>query len=336
MPGATENLKVSRKLAAILAADIAGYSALMGAHEEATVRDLKAHQSVVLPLISEHGGRVIDTAGDGILAEFASVINAVDCAVAIQKAMVERNVGVEEQRRMQYRIGINLGDVIHDDVRVYGDGINIAARLESIAEPGGITISGKVYEEVVGKLLVDFEDAGERSLKNIARPVRVYRVRWVGGPPPTAIRKASVARSLVPQRLLGLLGIGEKGSPTRIVSSANGGTTGRPASRLSIMVFPFRNLSGNPAEDYLADGITEDLTTDLSRMAGSFVIARNTAFTFKGKLSTFGRSAANLGCGMHSLVASGALEIWSASMRSSSTLIQAPTFGRIASMLVGS
>jgi adenylate cyclase len=147
----SKNPKVTRRLAAILAADIAGYSARMGANEEATVRDLKDHQATILPMIADHGGCIIDTAGDGILAEFASVVNAVECAVAIQKTMAERNAGIDPDRRLQFRIGINLGDVIHDEARVYGDGVNIAARLESIAEPGGICISAKVHDEIGGK-----------------------------------------------------------------------------------------------------------------------------------------------------------------------------------------
>jgi class 3 adenylate cyclase len=170
----------TRKLVAILAADIAGYSALMGTDEARTVRDLKAHQAVVLPMIGEFAGRIIDTAGDGILAEFASVVNAVECAVAIQAKMAERNAPVEPERRMRFRLGINLGDVIYDEARIYGDGINIAARLEAIAEPGGICISSKVYDEINGRINLACDDLGEQQLKNIARPVRVYRVRAAG------------------------------------------------------------------------------------------------------------------------------------------------------------
>jgi adenylate cyclase len=176
MATAGQHPKVSRKLAAILAADIAHYSALMGADEACTVRDLKGHQAVILPMVAEHGGRIIDTAGDGILAEFASVVNAVECAVAIQKTMAERNAGIDPDRRMQFRIGINLGDVIHDDARVYGDGVNIAARLESIAEPGSICISAKVHDEIGGKTNIACQDFGTHQLKNIAQPVRVYRI----------------------------------------------------------------------------------------------------------------------------------------------------------------
>src|SRR6267142_5633940 len=158
---------VQRRLVAILSADIAGYSRLMGEDEATTVRDLKEHQAVVLPLVGRYGGRIIDTAGDGILAEFPSVINATECAVEIQTIMATRNEGMPESRRMRFRIGINLGDVIHDETRIYGDGINVAARLEGIAEPGGICISRQVFDQVRGKLPFTFEDVGERQVKNI-------------------------------------------------------------------------------------------------------------------------------------------------------------------------
>ena len=178
-----EEPSLRRRLAAILAADIAGYSRLMHADEAATVRDLKAHQSAILPLIGRHGGRIIDTAGDGIMAEFPSVIGATECAVEIQAVMAERNAEVPESRRMQFRIGINLGDVIHDETRIYGDGINIAARLEALAEPGGVLVSSTVYDQVRGKLPVAFEDMGERQVKNIEQPVRVYRLLAPGTSP---------------------------------------------------------------------------------------------------------------------------------------------------------
>src|ERR1700720_4189359 len=167
---------LERRLSAILAADIAGYSALMGTDEARTVRDLKEHQAIVLPMVCEFGGRVIDTAGDGILAEFPSVVNAVTCAVAIQSKMTERNATIEPERRMQFRVGINIGDVVYDEARIYGDGINVAARLEGIAEVGGICISSKVYEEISGRIDLTYEDIGEQQLKKIARPVRAYRV----------------------------------------------------------------------------------------------------------------------------------------------------------------
>jgi class 3 adenylate cyclase len=179
-----------------LPADIAGYSRLMHEDEAATVRDLKAHQSVVLPLVPRHGGRIIDTAGDGILAEFPSVVGAAECAIEIQAVMAARNETVPEHRRMRFRIGINLGDVVHDDTRIYGDGINIAARLEALADPGGVLVSRTVYEQVHGKLPVAFEDTGKRQLKNIEQPVRVYRIRVPGAasaPAPTR-RAATPAR----------------------------------------------------------------------------------------------------------------------------------------------
>src|SRR5262249_38164030 len=208
----------------ILAADIAGYSALMGADEAATVRDLKAHQALVLPIVAEHGGRIIDTAGDGILAEFSSVVSAVECAVAIQRVMARHNAGVEENRRMRFRIGINQGDVVFDDARIYGDGVNVAARLESIAEPGGICISRKVYEDIIGKLQLAFVDAGEQQLKNIAQPVRVYRIS------------------------------GEQLATTRATAKPTLALPDKP----SIAVLPFKNLSGDPEQEYFADGMVED------------------------------------------------------------------------------
>src|SRR5262245_41540610 len=241
--------KTSRRLAAILAADIAGYSALMGADEAGTVRSLKEHQAVVLPMIKENGGRIIVTAGDGILAEFPSVVNAAECAVAIQRTMAERNAGLEEARRMRFRIGINQGDIVFDDTRVYVDGVNVAARLESLAAPGGICISRKVYEEVAGKMQVAFIDLGEQQLKNIAQPVRVYRI---------SDQQLAAARA-----------------------------TAKPALALpdkpSIAVLPFTNMSGDPEQEYFADGMVEDIIAALSRFRSLFVIARHSSFTYKGK-----------------------------------------------------
>jgi adenylate cyclase len=285
-----EESLINRRLSAILAADIAGYSRLMHADEPATVRDLKAHQSAILPLIGRHGGRIIDTAGDGILAEFPSVIGATECAVELQSVMAERNERVPEGRRMLFRIGINLGDVIHDESRIYGDGINIAARLEALAEPGGVLVSSTVYDHVRGKLPFTFEDAGEQQLKNIEQPVRTYRVMIPGAAFTSGA--APLSRTATPDRrrrivlglaaLLILLATGGIWwvSSRRFLSQPADGTQ---APRLSIVVLPFTNLSGDPNQDYFADGVTEDLTTDLSRLAGGFVISRNTAFTFKGK-----------------------------------------------------
>ena len=240
---------VERRLSAILAADIAGYSALMGADEARTVRDLKGHQAVVLPMVGEFGGRIIDTAGDGILAEFPSVVNAVKCAVAIQSSIAERNAANEPERRMQFRIGVNIGDVISDEARIYGDGVNIAARLEGIAEPGGICISDDAFRQVRDKLDVYFQDAGEQQLKNIARPVRVYQLR------PGMAAPAGKASS-------GGLALPDKPS---------------------IAVLPFQNLSGDQEQEYFADGMVEYITTGLSRIKWLFVIARNSSFTYKGR-----------------------------------------------------
>ena len=284
-----EEPSIQRRLAAILAADIAGYSRLMHEDEPATVRDLKAHQSVILPLIARHGGRIIDTAGDGIMAEFPSVIGATECAVEIQTVMAERNKGVPEGRRMWFRIGINLGDVIHDETRIYGDGINIAARLEALAPSGGVLVSNTVYDHVRGKLPFSFEDMGERQVKNIEQPVRMFQLHIPGASSkaaplrhPTLLtdRKRWIVWGLAAFLVLigagGTWWMGSPFLPGRSLDSTE-------APRLSIVVLPFSNLSGDPSQDYFADGITEDLTSDLSRIAGSFVISRNTAFTFKGK-----------------------------------------------------
>jgi adenylate cyclase len=218
----------------------------MGADEARTVRDLKGHQAVVLPMVGEFGGRIIDTAGDGILAEFPSVVNAVNCAVAVQSKMAERNAMIEQERRMQYRIGINIGDVVYDEVRIYGDGINVAARLEGVAEPGGICISSKVYEEISGRVDLGFQDIGEQQLKNIARPVRAYRVRLDRIAPITASALAL-------------------------------------PDKPSIAVLPFQNMSGDPEQEYFADGMVEEIITALSRIRWLFVIARNSTFTYKGQ-----------------------------------------------------
>ena len=285
-----EEPSIPRRLAAILAADIAGYSRLMHEDEPATVRDLKAHQSVILPLIGRHGGRIIDTAGDGIMAEFPSVIGATECAVEIQTVMDERNLRVPESRRMRFRIGINLGDVIHDETRIYGDGINIAARLEALAPPGGVLVSNTVHDQVRGKLPFTFEDVGERQVKNIEQPVRMYQLHIPGASSKavaTLVRHAAltdrrrwIVGGLAAFLLLFVAGgawwMGSPFLPSHLADRTE-------APRLSIVVLPFSNLSGDPSQDYFADGITEDLTSDLSRIAGSFVISRNTAFTFKGK-----------------------------------------------------
>ena len=242
--------RVGRRLAAIVAADVAGYSRLMGLDEVGTARTLREHRKVTDALVAKHGGRLVKTTGDGVLLEFPSVVDAVECAVAVQAVMAQRNEGVPVDRRMLFRIGINLGDILIEGDDILGDGVNIAARLEGIAEPGGICISSSAYDQVRGKVAVEFIDLGEQSLKNIARPCG-----------PTPWPRMSLARAKL-----------QDGRPSTI-----------SAPRLSIVVLPFANIGGDPEQEYFVDGVTESLTTDLSRISGSFVIARNTAFTFKGK-----------------------------------------------------
>jgi len=245
----------TRRLAAILAADVVGYSRLMGADEVGTHERVKAHLAELIdPKIREHHGRIVKTTGDGVLAEFASVVDAVRCAAEIQHTMADRDLDLAEERRLRFRIGVNLGDVIVDGDDIYGDGVNIAARLEGLAAPGGISVSSTVRDHIGDRLPYAFEDMGEQTVKNIARPVQVYAIR-----------------------LEGIAGV-----PTTSASSA---TLNPPtaAPRLSIVVLPFANLSDDREQQYFADGITEDLTTDLSRIPHMFVISRNTAFTYQGK-----------------------------------------------------
>ena len=294
----SESDKSDRKLAAILAADIVGYASLMARDEDATVRDLKALQAVLLPLIAEHAGRVVDTAGDGVLAEFASALRAVECARAFQNAAAEHNAAVEPDRRMQFRIGITLGDIIVDAARIYGDGINVAARLQSIAEPDSIYISSKVFEEISGKIDLEHTDLGVRSLNSIAQPVRVFRLRphrtaasgrQHGVSTYTGWRPVAVAAMA-----LALLG----GAALWVSSGAWQAwdrALHKPESRLSIVVLPFANLSGDPANDYLADSLTADVISHLARVRGSLVIARNTAFAYKGKTVDAKQVARDLG-----------------------------------------
>jgi adenylate cyclase len=245
-----------RRLTAILAADVAGYSRLMGADEEGTHERLKAHLGqLVHPKIEEHRGRIVKNTGDGLLAEFASVVDAVRCAAEVQRGMVDREPEVPDERQIRFRIGINLGDVIVEGGDIFGDGVNVAARLEALAEPGGICISRTVRDHIRDKLAYRFDDMGEQSVKNIARPVRVFALR----PEAVADLPASSAPLATP------------------VSQPAG------APRLSIVVLPFANLSNDPEQGYFADGITEDLTTDLSRIADMLVISRNSAFTYKDK-----------------------------------------------------
>jgi adenylate cyclase len=246
----------TRRLAAILAADVAGYARLMGADEEGTHECLKAYfRQLIDPKIKEHRGHIVKNTGDGLLAEFTSVVDAVRCAAEMQRGMLDREPEVVAEQRIQFRIGINLGDVIAEGGDIFGDGVNVAARLEALAEPGGICISRTVRDHIRDKLPYPFEDLGEQSVKNIARPLRVYALRLEA--------VADLPASSAP--------------PSTSVSQP------ALAPRLSIVVLPFANLSNDPEQQYFADGITEDLTTDLSRIAGMFVISRNTAFTYRNR-----------------------------------------------------
>ena len=299
---------VERRLAAILAADVVAYSRLMGADEEGTLERLKGiRRQLIDPKIREHRGRIVKTTGDGILAEFPSVVDAVRCAVELQRAMVDRNTQIPVDKRIIFRMGINLGDIIGDGEDIYGDGVNIAARLEALAEPGGICISRVVRDQIRDKLPYPFTDMGEQSVKNIARPVRSYALSAAAAammplvektqPAPARARFAPL-RAIVAVGLLGAIAIavaawwaiphrnspmlpGEVPTTARMQGPVV--TAGSRVPPLSIVVLPFSNLSNNPDEEYFADAITDDLTTDLSRISGSFVIAPTTAFTYKGK-----------------------------------------------------
>jgi TolB-like protein/class 3 adenylate cyclase/Flp pilus assembly protein TadD len=286
---------VERKLAAILATDVAGYSRLMHADEEGTLAQLRAHRRALIdPKIKEHHGRIIKTTGDGMLVEFASVVDAVRCAVEVQRGMAERNAGVPQDKRIELRIGVNLGDIIVDGSDIFGDGVNIAARLEGLAEPGGICVSQAACDQVRDKLGFTFEDVGEQAVKNIARPIHVYRVRFEGvelavaeptmGTPTRFHRSVWIAACMV--LLAGAAGGGWYASKPRIAPGA---------PRMSIIVLPFANVGNDPEQEYFADGITDDLTTDLSRISGSSVIARTTAFSYKGKVTDVKQIGRELG-----------------------------------------
>ena len=244
-------MAATRRLAAIMAVDVVGYSRLMGEDEAGTARAVREHREAARPIVAGLGGRIVKTMGDGLLLEFPSVVAAVECAVAIRKLMAEHNADVPEAKRIVYRTGVNLGDVLIEGDDILGEGVNIAARLEGICEPGGVLISGTAFDHVRGKIDADFADLGEKTLKNIARPVRAFALK-------TAAESAAPA-----------------------TSAAAPNAQGPP--RLSMVVLPFANLGGGAQQEHFVDGVTESLTTDLSRIRGSFVIGRNTAFTYKGK-----------------------------------------------------
>jgi adenylate cyclase len=288
---------VERRLAAILAADVVAYSRLIGADEEGTLSRLKALRADAIdPKITEHHGRIVKTTGDGLLVEFASVVGALRCAAEIQAAMAESNAPLPADKRIDLRIGIHQGDIVAEDGDIFGDGVNVAARLEGLAEPGGICVSARVREDAAGKIELAFRDMGEQQLKNIARPVRAYSV----GPAPLLrsnrlriSRNGLIAVAVV--LALATIGtaawwawprLGPPGTTAQALPAATppaASVEAKPAPRLSIVVLPFANLSNDPEQQYFADGITDDLTTDLSRLRNVLVISRNTAFTYKGQ-----------------------------------------------------
>ncbi|MFC1824231.1 adenylate/guanylate cyclase domain-containing protein [Thermodesulfobacteriota bacterium] len=252
--------RASRKLSAIFSADVKGYSRLMGEDELATIETLKKYRGLMSTFIQHFHGRIVDSPGDNLLVEFGSVVDAVECAVKIQEELKVENDELPENRRMEFRIGINLGDVVHEGERIYGDGVNIASRIEGLAVAGGICISRNVYDQVKNKLELNYEYLGEKSVKNIAEPVRVYRVD-----------------------------MGAQDSFTKIKEEI------KLPDRPSIAVLPFLNMSGDPEQEYFSDGITEDLITDLSKISGLFVIARNSVFSYKGKAVNIEKVGRDLG-----------------------------------------
>ena len=248
-----ESQNITRKLAALLGADVQGYSCLMGDDEVATIRTLTAYRSLMTRLIQQHHGKVVDSPGDNLLAEFASALDAVQCAVAVQSELQTRNAELPPNRRMAFRIGINVGDVVVEGQRLYGEGVNIAARLEGLAEGGGICVSGTVYDQVETKLPLGYMSLGEKSVKNIAKPVRVYRV----------LPEEAHIEEVIPEL------------PAEVQTQG--------ADKPSIAVLPFLNMSGDAEQEYFSDGITEDLLTALSKLSGLVVISRNSVFQYKGR-----------------------------------------------------
>jgi len=283
---------MERRLAAILAADVVGYTRLMEADEVGTLAALKARrQDILRPLLAKHHGRVVKVTGDGVLVEFASVLNAVQCGVQLQDAMDSANAELPEDRHIVLRVGINLGDIIVEGGDIYGDGVNIAARLEAAAAPGTVLISGKVREEVASKLGLAFDDLGQQSLKNLAAPVQVYRVSVPGSSGPAA-------------------------APSKVTGPA----------KPSIAVLPFVNMSGNPEQQYFSDGVTEDIITELSRFHSLIVIARNSSFQYRDKATEIRRTARELGV---EYVVEGSVRQASERLRITAQLVDATTGGHV-------
>jgi adenylate cyclase len=299
---ATQDFK--RKLTAILSADVEGYSRLMGEDDQATVRTIKAYREVITEVVQKHRGRVVDSPGDNILAEFASVIDAVGSAVEIQEELKTRNAELPEDRKMEFRIGVNLGDVIHEEERIYGDGVNVAARVESLAEPGGICVSGTVFDQIESKLPLGYEFLGEQSVKNISKPVRIYKAlmdpevvgKVIGekrAEPSRGLRVA-LAAVIVLLLIVGGLLIWRTAFPPVQVASVEKMAFPLP-DKPSIAVLPFTNMSDDPKQEYFIDGLTDQIISGLSKVPNLFVIARQSTFTYKGKPVKVQRVAEDLG-----------------------------------------
>lgn len=286
--------RAKRKLTAILSADVVGYSRLMGEDELATVETLKKYRKVIFSHVSQYNGRVVDSPGDNILAEFGSAVDAVECAVTIQAVLEKENLRFTEERRMVFRIGVNLGDVIHDEGRIYGDGINVAARLEALADPGSVFISGTVHDQVDGKLDLEFEFQGEKQVKNIIRPIKIYSV------------SISPFLSSVDEDLK--IGLDE--------------TVLTLPDKPSIAVLPFTNMSGDPTQEYISDGITENIIATLSIISEMFVIARNSTFVYKGKSVKVQEVGRSLGV---RYILEGSVQKAGNNLRITAQLIDAPT-----------
>ena len=313
-----------RKLAAILSADVVGYSRLMAANEAATVETLKAYRDIIARLVARRGGRVVNAPGDALLAEFPSAVEAVQAAIEIQQSVEGHNIELEADRRMQFRIGVNLGDVIEEaDGTIYGDGVNIAARLEALAEGGGVCISSNVYDAVEGKLALGFDFLGEHQVKNIAKPVRVYRVR--------AESKQASVRSRPKRRMQWQIAVPVVAAILLLLGAAGAWRWSSPSvsplsEKASIAVLPFENIGGDSKWDRFADGITEDIITDLSQSKDLFVVARNSTEIYKGKPADIRNVGRDLG--VH-YVLEGSLQPIGDQIRVTAQLIDARTGGHV-------
>jgi adenylate cyclase len=320
---------MERRLAAILAADVVGYSRLMGEDEAGTLAALKTHRAELIdPKIAQHNGRTVKLMGDGALVEFASVVDAVECAVDIQRNTIARNAGVQEEKRIEFRIGINLGDVIVEGDDLYGDGVNVAARLEGLAEHGGICISGTAYDQLGKKIKVGYEYLGEQWVKNIREPVRAYKVLME----PDAVGKVVGDRRRTRPLSRHARLVGALAALIAIVSVVGWWQFGKPTAHLpvsdkpSIAVLPFDNMGGNPEQEYFADGITEDLITDISKISGLFVIARNSSFAYRNRSVDVREVARELGV---RYVLEGSVRRAGDQMRINAQLIDADTGGHL-------